>query len=181
MSNGQPLTTSTLAPVEGAIAPSSGVSRLPPIPWRDPHTVSPKQLAEVITSLKEACALSPTNADLRVCLGIAYAMNYDVYLSMDVLEEARTLEPLNFLAQFKYAELQYRLRALEVAEVETHKALELATTPWELEQARHQLTEIRRMRREGTIKPSWTKSLVIPMICFGLMIAVVTVLYRVIP
>ncbi len=181
MSNSQPFTTSTLAPVEGALAPSSGLSRLPAIPWRDPHTVSPKQLAEVIVSLKEACALNPANADLRVCLGIAYAMNYDVYLSMDVLQEARTLEPLNFLAQFKYAELHFRLRALEVAEFETHKALELATTPWELGQARHQLSEIRRMRREGTIKPSWTKSLVIPVICFGLMIAVVAVLYRVIP
>jgi len=42
------------------------------------------------------------------------------------------------MAQFKFAELQYRLRALHVAEAETVRALELATTPWELAQARHQ-------------------------------------------
>ena len=181
MSISHPLTASALAPAERELAHATGLSRLPAIPWRDPHTVSPQKLAEVIAAFKEACALSPENADIRVCLGIAYAMNYDVYLSMDVLEEARTLEPQNFLAQFKYAELQYRLRALEVAEAETHKALVLASTPWELGQARYQLSEIRRLRREGTIKPSWTKSLLIPMICFGLIMAVVAVLYRVIP
>ena len=129
-----------LAPVTGGLAPAIGPSRLPAIPWRDPHSVSPEKLAEVIASLKEACALSPKDADVRVCLGMAYAMNYEVYNSMDILEEARTLEPTNFLAQFKYAELNFRLRALARAEEETRRALELATNHWELAQARHQLS-----------------------------------------
>jgi len=107
-------------------------------------------------------------------------MNYDVYSSMDTLEEARALEPRNFFAQFKFAELQYRLRALHVAETETLQALELASNPWELAQARRQLSEIRRMTREGTIKPTWAKTLVIPVICFGLILAIVTVLFTVI-
>jgi hypothetical protein len=41
---------------------------------------------------------------------MARAMNYDVYQSMDALEEARTIDPTNFWAQMKYAELHYRLR-----------------------------------------------------------------------
>ena len=173
-------TTTALQPRPGAVAPGVEFPRLPALPWRDPHSVPPEKLAEVIASLKEACALNPANADLRVCLGIAHAMNYDVYSSMDTLEEARALEPRNFFAQFKFAELQYRLRALHVAETETLQALELASNPWELAQARRQLSEIRRMTREGTIKPTWAKTLVIPVICFGLILAIVTVLFTVI-
>src|SRR5437588_7213259 len=164
----------------GALAPGVEFPRLPALPWRDPHSVPPEKLAEVIASRKEACALNPANADLRVCLGIAHAMNYDVYSSLDALEEARALEPRNFFAQFKFAELQYRLRALHVAETETLQALDLASNPSELAQARHQLSEIRRMTREGTIKPNWAKSLAIPVICFGLILAIVTVLFTVI-
>ena len=43
---------------------------------------------------------------------MAHAVNYDVYKSMDALEDARTVDPENFWAQLKYAELHYRLRAL---------------------------------------------------------------------
>src|SRR5438094_63206 len=77
--------SAVLAPVTGTLSPATGVSRLPAIPWRDPHSVPPEQLAAVIASLKEACALNPTNVDVRVCLGIAYAMNYNAYESMAIL------------------------------------------------------------------------------------------------
>ena len=146
----------------GGLAPGSEAPRLPALPWRDPHSVPPEKLAELIASLQKACALEPANADLRTCLGMAHAMNYDVYKSMDALEEARRIAPENFLAQFKYAELYYRLRALDKAERETTRALELAATHGELAVARRQLSEIRRLRREGTQKPEWTKSLKLP-------------------
>ena len=66
--------------------------RLPPVPWRDPHTVSPTQLAEYIGILERACEENPRSADVRTCLGMAYAMNYDVYKSMDALEYAVQME-----------------------------------------------------------------------------------------
>jgi hypothetical protein len=172
-------TTTALQPRPGALAPGLEPTRLPALPWRDPHSVSPAKLAEVIASLEEACTLNPTNADLRTCLGMAHAMNYDAYRSMDALEAARSLEPQNFLAQLKYSELFYRLRALEKAEAETLHALNLAGTGWELAQARNQLSEIRRLRREGTQKPAWTKSLKIPALGLGLIMMVVTVLFMV--
>ena len=62
--------------------------RLPPVPWRDPHTVSPALLAQHIAELEHACEQHPQSADLRTCLGMAYAMNLDVYKSMDALEYA---------------------------------------------------------------------------------------------
>jgi hypothetical protein len=152
--------------------------RLPPVPWRDPHTVSPEQLAGYIASIEKACAENPSSADLRTCLGMAHAMNYDVYRSMDALEEARTLEPENFFAQLKYSELYYRLRALERAEQETLKALDLAANSWHVSLARKQLAEIRRLRREGTQKPAWTKPLRLPALALMIMLIAAFVVTR---
>jgi len=100
---------------------------------------------------------------------MAHAMNYDVYKSMDALEAAVRLEPNHFFAQLKYAELHYRLRALVKAERETLKALDLATNAWELSTARNQLQEIRKLMREGTQKPEWTKPLLRPALCLAAM------------
>jgi hypothetical protein len=100
-------------------------------------------------------------------------MNYDVYKSMDALEHAVACEPDHFFAQLKLAELNYRLRALIKAEKETLKAVELATNAWELSLANKQLQEIRRLMREGTQKPAWTKSLKTPALFLVIMIALV--------
>jgi hypothetical protein len=150
--------------------------RLPPVPWRDPHTVSPTQLAEYNGALELACEKDPQSADLRTCLGMAHAMNYDVYRSMDALEFAVRLDPQHFFAQLKLSELFYRLRALVRAEQETLKAMELAGNSWELSLARKQLQEIRRLSREGTQKPEWTKSLAAPAIFLVVMTVVLCLL-----
>src|SRR6266550_371705 len=119
---------------------------LPPVPWRDLHSVSPGELTTYIQKLEEACLANPQSADLRTCLGMAHAVNYDVYKSMDALEEARTIEPDNFWAQLKYAELHYRLRALNKAEIETRRAADLASNPYQLSLARKQMQEIRTLK-----------------------------------
>src|SRR5438477_12690946 len=112
---------------------------LPPVPWRDPHTVPKEELSAYIHRLEQACLEHPQSADLRTCLGMAYAMNCDVYKAMDTLEAAVKLDETHFFAQLKYSELNYRLRALEVAEEETLKAVHLAGNGWELSLARKQL------------------------------------------
>ena len=142
-----------------------------PVPWRDPHSVSPGQLREYIAFLEKACEEHPRSADLRTCLGMAHAMNYDVYKSMDALEAATALDDAHFFAQMKYAELFYRLRALERAEEETVKAVNLAGNGWELSMARKQLQEIRLRRREGTQKPAWNKPLRAPALAFLALVA----------
>ena len=144
-----------------------------PVPWRDPHTVSPAQLKEYIGFLERACEEHPRSADLRTCLGVAHAMNYDVYKSMDALEAAVALDETHFFAQMKYSELLYRLRALERAEAETVKAVNLAGNGWELSLARKQLQDIRQKRREGTQKPEWNKPLKAPALA---LLALMTVL-----
>src|SRR5437762_9872022 len=76
---------------------------IPMVPWRDPHTVSPEELSGHIARLEQACLANPQSADLRTALGMAYAVNFDVYKSMDALEEATAIEPQHFWAQMKYA------------------------------------------------------------------------------
>jgi len=145
---------------------------LPAVPWRDPHSVPPEELSAYIQHLEQACLEQPHSADLRTCLGMAHAMNYDVYKSMDALEEARSIDGTNFWAQMKYAELLYRLRALNRAEEETKNAIALAENPWQLGVARRQSQEIRRLRRESVRNVSWDKPLTTPALVFSAMILV---------
>lgn len=170
-------TTTAIQPGPGALAPGLRPSRLPALPWRDPHSVPPEKLTEFIASLKEACKQNPDNADMRTCLGIAHAMNYDPQCSMDALEEARGIEPENFFAQFKYSELLYRLRVMDRAEQETIRALDLAGSTWELALARRQLSKIRQLRRKGLTRPLWTKSLKIPAIGFVVLLMTISWLF----
>jgi len=142
--------------------PQAHEGRLLPLSWRDPHSLPRAELASCIARLEQACAENPASADLRTCLGMAYAMNYEAYRSMDALEAAVHIDPEHFFARLKYSELLYRLRALPRAEQETLKAVELARNGWELSLARKQLQEIRRLMREGTQKPAWTKPLAAP-------------------
>jgi hypothetical protein len=143
------------------------------LPWRDPHTVPPAELAANIETLKLACLAEPRSADLRTCLGVAYAMNYDVNKSMDSLEEAVTLAPDSFWPQLKYAELHYRLRVLNKAEEHTLKALNLASNGWQLSIARQQLLDIRTLKQSCVRNVEWTKPLITPALVLSAMLIVI--------
>jgi hypothetical protein len=118
-------------------------SQVPAFPWRDPQTVSRTDLAAYIGKLERACLESPKSPGLWTCLGMAYAVSYDVNKSMDALETASAVDPTHFWARLKCGELHYRLRALDSAEDETVKALGLAENAIQLSMARKQLREIR--------------------------------------
>src|SRR6266446_4981934 len=145
---------------------------IPPVPWRDPQTVSPEELRGYIRKLEAACLENPRSADLRTCLGMAYAVNYDVYKSMDALEAATALDPDHFWAQLKYGELHYRLRALNRAEEETLKAVELAQNSVQLSVARKQLQKIRELSRASIRNVTWDKPLTKPALVFAGMMLV---------
>jgi len=146
---------------------------IPVVPWRDPHVVSPEELSNHIARLEQACLASPRSADLRTALGMAYAVNFEVYKSMDALEEATAIEPQHFWAQMKYAELHYRLRTLIRAEEETLKAVELAGNPWQLSVARKQLQDIRTLARNSARNVAWTKPLTAPALVLSAMMLIV--------
>jgi len=142
-------------------------SSLPPVPWRDVYDVAPEDVTTYIAKLEQLCLDYPQSADVRTALGMAHAVNYDVYKSMDALEEARTLEPENFWAQLKYAELHYRLRALNKAEEETRRAAELAGNPVQLALARKQMKDIRTLKHSCVRNVHWTKPLTVPALLFS--------------
>ena len=154
---------------------TSAPRALPSLPWADLKSVPPKEIAAYIEHVEQACLANPRSADLRTCLGLAYAVNHDVYNCMDALEAATALEPDHFWAQFKYAELHYRLRALPRAESETVKAAELATTPFQLALARKQLQEIRALLLQSTRTVTWTKPLTTPALVLSAMMVVIFV------
>jgi len=160
------MTTMLMPPSSTALE----IRPLPALPWRDPHTVPTSELTAYIDQLELACLAQPRSADLRTRLGMAYAMNYDVYKSMDALKIATVIEPDHFWAQMKYAELYYRLRALSRAEAETSRALNLARNPIELAIARKQLLEVRRLRRESARDVAWTKPLMPPALVLSAMV-----------
>ena len=166
MSNALVSTTTRLQPQAGA---------LPPVPWRDPHSVSPEELSGYIQKLEQACLDNPQSADLRTCLGMAHAVNYDVYKSMDALEDACAVDPENFWAQLKYAELHYRLRALNRAEQETRRAADLASNAFQLALARKQLQDIRTLKHGCVRNVEWTKPLTVPAVVLSAMLALIFV------
>jgi len=163
----------------GLAVRTTTLSRMPPVPWRDPHSVQPAQLSEYICALEKASGEDPGSADLRVCLGMAYAMNFEVYKSMDALECALALDPTHFFAQLKYAELLYRLRVLAGAEEEALKATGMAQNGWELSLARRLLQQIRERMHESTQRPAWIKPLATPALVLSLgILIVILVMWR---
>ena len=165
--------STALVPASTAVLTPISDQQIPALPWRDPHTVSPEKLATCIAQLENACLANPRSADLRTRLGVAYAVNYDVYKSMDALEAAIEIEPTHFWAQLKYGELNYRLRALQRAEEETIKALDLANNAWQFSLARNQLQAIRQLNRASTRNIEWTKPLTMPaLVLAGFILAV---------
>ena len=123
-------------------------NREPSLGWRQTNRVSSHKLIEYIQFLEVACRNEPRSADLRTCLGIAQATNDDMWKSIESFEVAIGLDGGHFFARFKYAELLLRLGLRECAGDQTSKALELATTNWQVCMARRQLEEIWHLIRE---------------------------------
>jgi tetratricopeptide (TPR) repeat protein len=173
------MSTALVANSTTRLAPP-GASSLPPVPWRDPHSVPQDELSAYIQQLEQACLENPRSADLRTALGMAHAVNYDVYKSMDALEDARAVDPENFWAQLKYAELHYRLRALNKAEEETRRAADLAQSPIQLAIARKQMADIRTLKHSCVRNVHWTKPLTVPALVFsaGIVLMFVVMLWK---
>ena len=166
-----------LAPRSSAALAGPSVPGALSVPWRDPHTAPPAELAAYIAALEQACLDNPQSADLRTVLGMAHAVNYDVPKSMEALEVAVALEPHNFWASLKFAEIHYRLRALNRAEELTTTALNLATNGWQLSLARKQLQEVRTLKRSCTRNLSWKMPVVAPIAALLVTLALVAVAF----
>jgi Tfp pilus assembly protein PilF len=91
----------------------------------------------------------PQIGELRVLLGMALCVNFDVQTAIEEFRTAVELAPRSFIAHLKMGELWMRLRVAGKAEDHTRQAGLLARNMAQSEVARRQAATIRTMRGQG--------------------------------
>lgn len=117
--------------------------------FADPYVLEKEDKVALVAQLQECVEKYPKLSELRVLLGMAHCVNFDVYPAIDELNESVRLSPNSFIAQLKLGELWMRLRAMDKAEEHTRIASVLAQNMAQADLARKQAATIRTMRREG--------------------------------
>jgi hypothetical protein len=120
--------------------------------FADPQLLEPADRMELIAGLREAVEANPEVSELRVVLGMALCVNFDVQEAIDELNEGVRLGPDSFIAHLKMGELWMRLRVCTKAEEHTRRASELAQNRQQLEMARKQAATIREYVRNGVTR-----------------------------
>lgn len=117
--------------------------------FRDPQILSKDERRELVRDLRYCVEVAPGIVELRVLLGMAECVDFQVQSAMENLREAVLQAPDNFLAQLKLGELLMRLRICDQAVTHTERAAQLAANPIQSELARRQAATLRTMMREG--------------------------------
>ena len=117
--------------------------------FADPYILEKEQCAELVVELRQCVEKYPQVSELRVLLGMALCVNFDVQAAIEELNESVNLAPNSFIAQLKLGELWMRLRVITKAEEHTRLAALLAQNFAQSELARKQAASIRTMKREG--------------------------------
>jgi hypothetical protein len=117
--------------------------------FADPHLLEPEERRSLVSQLRHVVAEYPDIGELRVLLGMALCVNFDVQPAIEEFRTAVELAPQSFVAQLKMGELWMRLRVADKAEAHTRQAGLLARNMAQSEVARRQAATIRTMRRHG--------------------------------
>lgn len=127
--------------------------------FRDPYLLEPADRTALIAQLREAVALDPQTAELRVLLGMALCVNFEAQEAMEELRTSVCLAPDSFIAHLKFGELLMRLRVCDQAAEETRMAAQLASSAFQSELARRQAAAIRGMQQAGIERGGYGKVL----------------------
>lgn len=117
--------------------------------FADPYMLEKDEKTNLVAQLRECVARFPEVSELRVLLGMALCVNFDVHSAIEELNESVRLAPNSFIAQLKLGELWMRLRVCDKAEEHTRIASLLAQNLAQSELARKQAATLRIMKREG--------------------------------
>jgi len=117
--------------------------------FRDPRVLEPEERGELIAHLKNAVELAPHVAEIRVLLGMALCVDFQIQPAMEEMRDAVKMAPNSFITRLKFGELLMRLRVCDQAAEHTHAAARLASNSVQSELARRQAATIRTMTREG--------------------------------
>jgi len=145
-------TTSALSARVSSLALSSLTSQTQTLLLRmfaDPYILEKDDKATLVAQLRQSVEKHPQVSELRVLLGMALCVNYEVHPAIEELKESVRLAPNSFIAQLKLGELWMRLRVVDKAEEHTRIASLLAQNIAQADLARKQAAAIRTMKREG--------------------------------
>jgi tetratricopeptide (TPR) repeat protein len=134
---------------------------------------------EAITRLKETVACAPRYSNAHVGLGIAYAMDSQVYPALDHFEKAAEVDPENFYAHFKLTQFFFKLRVPKKGYENASRALKCATTLEEKRLVAQILKEERQREASGVRRPTWDRPFSKNWIRLGLALLVAASLFLV--
>ncbi|HVP44180.1 MAG TPA: hypothetical protein VMS96_12165 [Terriglobales bacterium] len=128
----------------------------------DPLQEGLKQLgmgepARALVYFQRALEDAPHDPDAHVGIGVAYALTSQIYPAIDHLTCAAQLEPQNFHAHLKLAQLYFKLRVPQKGYEAADRALGCATTMEERAVLARLLKEERQREREGISRPWFNK------------------------
>src|SRR5260370_26456665 len=117
--------------------------------FADPYLLSKEDRAELVQGLRECVRAHPRVSDLRVLLGMALCVNFEVPDAIEELREGVRLAPESFIALLKMGELWMRLPVMDNAEEHTHRAALLSGKLAEAKLAGNKDASIRAMKHAG--------------------------------
>lgn len=117
--------------------------------FADPYLLEKTERADLASQLRQCVATNPKVSELRVLLGMALCVNFEVPDAIEELREGVRLNPDSYIAHLKMGELWMRLRVMDKAEDHTHRAALLAGNMAQSELARRQAASIRAMKQAG--------------------------------
>jgi hypothetical protein len=126
--------------------------------FADPHILEKDDKVALVAQLRECVTKFPEVSELRVLLGMALCVNYEVHPAIEELEKSVRLAPNSFIAQLKLGELWMRLRVVDKAEEHTRVASLLSQNFAQADLARKQAATIRTMKREGIERGGYTSA-----------------------
>lgn len=114
--------------------------------------------AAASVAFNRALEHDPHLPDAHVGLGVAYAMTSRIYPAIDHLTHAAELEPGNFHAHFKLAQLYFKLRVPIRGYESARRALECAINLDERRLVAQLLKEERQREHDGMSRPWFHKA-----------------------
>jgi len=118
------------------------------------HSAEPEQAVDLLLRTAE---LAPAFPEVRICLGLAYALSHNIYPAIDHLEMAGQLDPQNFAAHFTLAKLNFKLRIPQKGYAAAQRAMACMTTIEQRKMLTELLKEERARERNGIARPWFNK------------------------
>ena len=127
------------------------------------QNAEPEKAVELLSRVVES---APQFPEARVCLGLAFALSYDIYPAIDHLEMASQLDPTSFAAHFTLAQLNFKLRIPKKGYAAAERALQCVTTLEQRKMLTQLLREERARERDGMARPWFNRTFPKPLVYF---------------